>query len=126
MASSANAGMHNTEGINVDLYIPRKWCAPDASPFFKALCQQRRPVWPLPLSLVPALPVKRSSATNRLIEAKDKASVQLNIGHVNGARTVAGCCQRSLASARRSQSWHSHDLKPSLVAFRLDTACAPR
>ena len=19
--------MHNTEGINVDLYIPRKWCA---------------------------------------------------------------------------------------------------
>ena len=26
----------------------------------------------------------RSSATNRLIEAKDKASVQLNIGHVNG------------------------------------------
>lgn len=24
------AGMHNTEGINVDLYIPRKWCVPTA------------------------------------------------------------------------------------------------
>lgn len=30
MASSgAAAGTHNTEGINVDLYIPRKWCAVD-------------------------------------------------------------------------------------------------
>ena len=26
-----------------------------------------------------------SSATNRLLQAKDKASVQINIGHVNGA-----------------------------------------
>ena len=26
-AATAQAGMHNTEGINVDLYIPRKWCA---------------------------------------------------------------------------------------------------
>ena len=30
------------------------------------------------------LAICRSSATNRLIEAKDKASVQINIGHVNG------------------------------------------
>ena len=50
-----------------------------------------------------ACPVKHSSATNRLIEAKDKASVQLNIGHVNGACTDACYGQRSLASARRSQ-----------------------
>merc|ERR1712185_697638 len=42
------AGTHNSEGINIDLYIPRK-----------------------------------CSATNRLIEAKDKASIQVNIGHVN-------------------------------------------
>ena len=27
MGGGDNAGMHNTEGINVDLYIPRKWCA---------------------------------------------------------------------------------------------------
>merc|ERR1712205_126958 len=49
------AGMHNTEGINVDLYIPRK-----------------------------------CSATNRLIEAKDKASVQINIGHVNSDGVYTG------------------------------------
>ena len=29
------------------------------------------------------MPTARSSATNRLIEAKDKASIQINIGHVN-------------------------------------------
>ena len=33
----------------------------------------------------PRTPFARSSATNRLIEANDKASIQLNIGHVNGA-----------------------------------------
>merc|ERR1711935_1188528 len=55
MASSAAAGMHNTAGINVDLYIPRK-----------------------------------CSATNRLIEAKDKASVQINIGHVNADGVYTG------------------------------------
>mmetsp|Transcript_50441 Transcript_50441/g.113356 ORF Transcript_50441/g.113356 Transcript_50441/m.113356 type:complete len:92 (-) Transcript_50441:296-571(-) len=49
------AGMHNSEGVNVDLYIPRK-----------------------------------CSATNRLIQAKDKASVQLNIGHVNADGIFTG------------------------------------
>ncbi|KAL1504612.1 hypothetical protein AB1Y20_008396 [Prymnesium parvum] len=49
------AGMHNSEGVNVDLYIPRK-----------------------------------CSATNRLIQAKDKASIQLNIGHVNAAGVYTG------------------------------------
>jgi len=53
--SSAPVGMHNSEGVNVDLYIPRK-----------------------------------CSATNRLIEAKDKASVQLNIGHVNADGVYTG------------------------------------
>ena len=43
-----SAGMHNSDGVNIDLYIPRK-----------------------------------CTATNRLISAKDKASVQLNIGHVS-------------------------------------------
>ena len=50
-----SAGMHNTEGVNVDLYIPRK-----------------------------------CNATNRLIHAKDKASVQLNIGHVNADGIYTG------------------------------------
>jgi len=53
--SGAAAGMHNSEGKNVDLYIPRK-----------------------------------CSATNRLIQAKDKASVQLNIGHVNSTGVYTG------------------------------------
>ena len=39
---------------------------------------------PILLTLSPSpLPFFCSSATNRLIEAKDKASVQINIGHVN-------------------------------------------
>ena len=53
--SSAAAGTHNSEGINVDLYIPRK-----------------------------------CSATNRLIEAHDKASIQLNIGHTNADGVYTG------------------------------------
>lgn len=40
-----------------------------------------------------------SSATNRLIHAKDKASVQLNIGHVSGARRtlllLPAVCERA-------------------------------
>ena len=52
---SSQAGMHNAEGVNVDLYIPRK-----------------------------------CSATNRLIEAKDKASVQVNVGHVNADGVYTG------------------------------------
>merc|ERR1712037_861426 len=53
--SSNMAGMVNNEGVNIDLYIPRK-----------------------------------CSATNRLIHAKDKASVQLNIGHVNADGVYTG------------------------------------
>eukprot|EP00900_Chrysochromulina_parva_P024416 jgi/Chrpa1/6608/Chrysochromulina_OHIO_Genome00003632-RA len=48
------AGTHNSEGVNIDLYIPR------------------------------------NSATNRLIEAKDKASIQINIGHVNADGVYTG------------------------------------
>merc|ERR1711988_1681759 len=33
---------------------------------------------------------RKCSATNRLIQAKDKASVQLNIGHVNEAGVYTG------------------------------------
>ena len=36
-------------------------------------------------SVLPVCSRAYSSATNRLIEAKDKASIQVNIGHVNGA-----------------------------------------
>ncbi|KAJ1620939.1 ribosomal protein S21e [Pavlovales sp. CCMP2436] len=49
--------MINNEGVNVDLYIPRK-----------------------------------CSATNRLIGAKDRASVQLNIGHVDVNGVYTGEC----------------------------------
>ena len=31
---NAPAGMHNTEGQNVDLYIPRKWCVLRAAPLW--------------------------------------------------------------------------------------------
>lgn len=50
-----SAGMHNSDGVNIDLYIPRK-----------------------------------CTATNRLISAKDKASVQLNIGHVSADGVYTG------------------------------------
>ncbi|KAG8464146.1 hypothetical protein KFE25_003209 [Diacronema lutheri] len=49
--------MINNEGVNVDLYIPRK-----------------------------------CSATNRLIHANDRASVQLNIGHVDVNGVYTGEC----------------------------------
>ena len=79
------AGTHNSEGINVDLYIPRK-----------------------------------CSATNRLIEAKDKASIQVNIGHVNpdgvytGEFTTMALCGfiRGMGEgdgARRTPSHVMHD-----------------
>ena len=98
------AGMHNTEGINVDLYIPRKWYAraaptisrPDQqaadAPFAISflfpppLCSRK----PLSLTPAPFFLSLLSSATNRLIEAKDKASVQINIGHVNADGVYTG------------------------------------
>ena len=54
---SQQAGTFNSEGVNVDLYIPRK-----------------------------------CSATNRLIQAKDKSSVQINVGHVNADGVYTGEC----------------------------------
>merc|ERR1712118_80554 len=54
-AAAMSAGMVNSDGQSIDLYIPRK-----------------------------------CSATNRLIQAKDKASVQLNIGHVNADGVYTG------------------------------------
>lgn len=84
-AAMASAGMHNDAGVNIDLYIPRKWCA--AAPCMHAA--SRRPSrWRLRQDdsrLTTSPCVLCSSATNRLIHAKDKASVQLNIGHVSGA-----------------------------------------
>lgn len=86
MATQA-AGMHNTDGVNIDLYIPRKWCAAPSL---------RETLPPLVLRPdVASAPCTRSSATNRLIHAKDKSSVQLNIGHVSGA-----CHSQMLPGAR--------------------------
>ena len=50
----------------------------------KQLCVRLPPSLPV-LIIFPLLSAVHSSATNRLIEAKDKAAVQINIGHVNGA-----------------------------------------
>ena len=41
-------------------------------------------------SFLPLVSPLRSSATNRLIEAKDKASVQINIGHVGADGVYTG------------------------------------
>merc|ERR1712137_1374216 len=67
---AAMAGMVNTDGLNIDLYIPRKWFVRRNCACIHGPCSAHR--WR----------VACSSATNRLIQAKDKASVQLNIGHV--------------------------------------------
>ncbi|KAJ2956500.1 hypothetical protein NQZ79_g7668 [Umbelopsis isabellina] len=56
--------MENSEGRLVDLYIPRK-CFTDN-------------------------PSAHSSATNRLITAKDHASVQINIGEVDASGRYTG------------------------------------
>jgi small subunit ribosomal protein S21e len=56
--------MENDQGKVVDLYVPRKWCI-------------------VPSAAVPFLLTVVSAATNRLITAKDHASVQINIGHVD-------------------------------------------
>jgi small subunit ribosomal protein S21e len=53
--------MQSEEGEKVDLYEPRKWFA----------CWYDSILTPC------------SSATNRLITAKDHASVQINVGHVD-------------------------------------------
>jgi len=52
--------MENDQGKVVDLYVPRKWY-PSKEPYV----------------------LTYSAATNRLITAKDHASVQINIGHVD-------------------------------------------
>ena len=55
----------------------------------------------------------RSSATNRLIEAKDKASVQINIGHVNGTppRHVWILCTAHALPPRSSPFWRRAPLR---------------
>ncbi|KAE9451641.1 hypothetical protein C3L33_16433, partial [Rhododendron williamsianum] len=58
--------MQNEEGQNMDLYIPRKWVC---------LC---------------SFSITVASATNRLITAKDHASVQLNVGHLDEAGRYTG------------------------------------
>ena len=58
--------MENEEGKKVDLYIPRKWCVWLRSHVPERLSDRQT-----------------SSATNRLITAKDHASVQINVGHVD-------------------------------------------
>mmetsp|Transcript_12129 Transcript_12129/g.25596 ORF Transcript_12129/g.25596 Transcript_12129/m.25596 type:complete len:117 (+) Transcript_12129:52-402(+) len=74
------AGMHNSEGVNVDLYIPRKWFAGTSCGVTQS--DAHHPIHHPFLA--------HSSATNRLIQAKDKASIQLNIGHVNAAGVYTG------------------------------------
>lgn len=82
--------MQNEEGTVVDLYVPRKWY------IFSVFVTNFTP-----FSLIVDLIIKKkllflklkevffllfwlfSSATNRLITAKDHASVQINIGHVD-------------------------------------------
>ena len=58
-------------------------------------------------------PRARSSATNRLIEAKDKASVQINIGHVNGTppRHVWILCTAHALPPRSSPFWRRAPLR---------------
>lgn len=80
--------MINNEGQNVDLYIPRKWYAEAPAP---SACT------PSPLTRA-GLP--RSSATNRLIHAKDRASVQINIGHVGAWSSRVGAAAVGPHSSR--------------------------
>ena len=75
--------------------------------------------------------VCRSSATNRLIHSKDKASVQLNIGHVNGAlhraQTVDACSgyQSALTQARRERAWRRRSRTKWFSSPPLPTPRAP-
>ena len=63
--------MQNESGHNVDLYIPRKWYVQ-----FIMKCE--------------LLIRCRSSWTNRIIAAKDHASVQFNVGRVNANGQYTG------------------------------------
>ncbi|RUS16516.1 30S ribosomal protein S21e [Endogone sp. FLAS-F59071] len=73
--------MNNTEGKLVDLYIPRKW------PAERAKCNSdQQNSTPTTVPFV----TSTSSATNRLITAKDHASVQINIGDVDSAGRMTG------------------------------------
>jgi hypothetical protein len=71
--------MQNDAGENVDLYIPRKWYL--LTHIFTRSC-----VWlfsQLPIEGVNLFYFVYSSSTNRLIHAKDHASIQLNLVEVS-------------------------------------------
>jgi len=70
--------MQNDQGLNVDLYIPRKWCVK------AALLQTCR----VACCCAHAVPPACSSWTKRLITAKDHAAVQINVGNVDPATGV--------------------------------------
>ena len=82
--------MQNDKGVKVDLYIPRKWCVASSC---CVVVESRACV----LALNDVARARNSNYTNRLIHAKDHASVQINIGHVDekGARRPPTCCSRS-------------------------------
>lgn len=65
-----------------------------------------------------------SSATNRLIHANDRASVQLNIGHV-GARACARRAGRPRATAARFRAARRRGAEQSLALWRA-RCCARR
>uniref|UniRef100_A0A8R7PB07 Uncharacterized protein n=1 Tax=Triticum urartu TaxID=4572 RepID=A0A8R7PB07_TRIUA len=68
--------MQNEVGDMVDLYVPRKW-------YVLMYCRLGYSTVALqPCSFLLCIG-SCSSATNRIITAKDHASVQINIGHVD-------------------------------------------
>ena len=83
--------LQNDDGTTVDLYIPRKWYVIDSG-----TCP----------TLLSADNLVSSSATNRLIQAKDHGSVQINIAHVDasGAYTVRITL---ISSASPPQDFHA-------------------
>lgn len=75
--------MQNNEGKVVDTYIPRKWCV-----FFRSVslfCALRG----LSLTAYAAFS-PNSDATNRIIDANDHASIQLNVGEVDAEGRFTG------------------------------------
>jgi len=74
--------MQNEEGQITELYIPRKWYAHYYNRCFFIIIDLKY------LSLI--LFCCFSSATNRLITAKDHASVQINIGHLDESGVYNG------------------------------------
>lgn len=88
------AKMQNEEGQNMDLYIPRKWYVKwslfcDSSYNLTTWVNHYEfAVWIVDANSCFAC--YGSSATNRLITAKDHASVQINVGHLDANGMYTG------------------------------------